>query len=38
MDEGQADVIYIGSQLCADVETPRKYFEGRSDEAEVHWL
>jgi 2,4-dienoyl-CoA reductase (NADPH2) len=32
LEQGKADVIYIGSQLCADVETPRKYFEGRSDE------
>jgi len=32
LEQGQADVIYIGSQLCADVETPRKYFEARSDE------
>jgi 2,4-dienoyl-CoA reductase-like NADH-dependent reductase (Old Yellow Enzyme family)/thioredoxin reductase len=32
LEQGQADIIYIGSQLCADVETPKKYFEGRSDE------
>jgi 2-enoate reductase len=32
LEQGQADVIYIGSQLCADVETPRKYFEGRPEE------
>jgi 2,4-dienoyl-CoA reductase-like NADH-dependent reductase (Old Yellow Enzyme family)/thioredoxin reductase len=32
LEQGKADVIYIGSQLCADVETPKKYFEGRSDE------
>ena len=32
LEQGKADVIYIGSQLSADVETPKKYFEGRSDE------
>jgi NADPH-dependent 2,4-dienoyl-CoA reductase/sulfur reductase-like enzyme len=28
----KADVIYIGSQLGADAATPKKYFEGRSNE------
>ncbi len=32
LEQGKADVIYLGSQLGADPETPRKYFEGRSDE------
>jgi 2,4-dienoyl-CoA reductase-like NADH-dependent reductase (Old Yellow Enzyme family)/thioredoxin reductase len=30
--QGRADIIYLGSQLMADPETPRKYFEGRQDE------
>ena len=32
LEEGKADIIYMGRQLCADPETPKKYFEGRSDE------
>ena len=32
LEQGKADLIYMGSQLNADVETPKKYFEGRSDE------
>lgn len=30
--EGRADIIYMGRQLTADPDTPRKYLEGRSDE------
>ncbi|MEE8400295.1 MAG: FAD-dependent oxidoreductase [Desulfobacterales bacterium] len=30
--EGKADIIYMGRQLCADPDTPKKFFEGRSDE------
>jgi len=30
--QGKADLIYIGSQLGADADTPKKYFEGRSNE------
>jgi 2,4-dienoyl-CoA reductase-like NADH-dependent reductase (Old Yellow Enzyme family)/thioredoxin reductase len=32
IEQGKADVIYLASQLGADPETPRKYFEGRQDE------
>ncbi len=32
LQEGKADIIYMGRQLIADPETPKKYFEGRSDE------
>jgi 2,4-dienoyl-CoA reductase-like NADH-dependent reductase (Old Yellow Enzyme family)/thioredoxin reductase len=32
LEEGKADIIYLGSQLSADFETPKKYFEGRQDE------
>ena len=32
LEQGKADIIYMGSQLNADVETPKKYFEGRADE------
>jgi 2,4-dienoyl-CoA reductase-like NADH-dependent reductase (Old Yellow Enzyme family)/thioredoxin reductase len=32
LQEGKADIIYMGRQLCADPETPKKYFEGRSEE------
>ncbi len=32
LEQGKADVIYLGSQLAADYETPKKYFEGRQDE------
>lgn len=32
LEEGKADIIYLGRQLIADPETPKKYFEGRSNE------
>jgi 2,4-dienoyl-CoA reductase-like NADH-dependent reductase (Old Yellow Enzyme family)/thioredoxin reductase len=32
LEEGKADILYLGSQLSADFETPKKYFEGRRDE------
>jgi 2,4-dienoyl-CoA reductase (NADPH2) len=32
LEEGKADMIYMGSQLCADPETPKKYFEGRAQD------
>jgi 2,4-dienoyl-CoA reductase (NADPH2) len=32
LEAGYADLIYIGRQLIADPETPKKYFEGRSGE------
>jgi 2,4-dienoyl-CoA reductase-like NADH-dependent reductase (Old Yellow Enzyme family)/thioredoxin reductase len=32
VQQGKADVIYLASQLGADPETPKKYFEGRSNE------
>jgi 2,4-dienoyl-CoA reductase-like NADH-dependent reductase (Old Yellow Enzyme family)/thioredoxin reductase len=32
LEQGKADVIYLASQLCADPETPKKYFEGRQEE------
>ncbi|MBI5602277.1 MAG: FAD-dependent oxidoreductase [Deltaproteobacteria bacterium] len=32
LKQGKADVIYLASQLGADPETPKKYFEGRSNE------
>jgi len=32
LQEGKADIIYMGRQTTADPETPRKYFEGRTDE------
>ena len=32
LEQGKADVIYLASQLGADPETPKKYFEGRPDE------
>jgi hypothetical protein len=30
--EGKADLIYLGRQLTADPETPRKYLEGRPED------
>jgi NADPH-dependent 2,4-dienoyl-CoA reductase/sulfur reductase-like enzyme len=30
LEQGLADLIFIGRQLVADPETPKKYFEGRS--------
>jgi len=32
IDEGKADIIYMGRQLTSDPETPVKYFEGREAE------
>ena len=32
LQEEKADIIYMGRQLCADPDTPKKYFEGRSEE------
>ena len=32
IQEGKADIIYMGRQLICDPETPNKYFNGRSDE------
>ena len=32
LEEGKADIIYMGRQLIADPETPKKYFEGRSED------
>jgi hypothetical protein len=32
LGQGKADIIYLGSQLMADPETPNKHFEGRQDE------
>ncbi|MFO7965171.1 MAG: FAD-dependent oxidoreductase [Desulfobacterales bacterium] len=32
LEEGYADMIYLGRQLIADPETPKKYFEGRPED------
>jgi 2,4-dienoyl-CoA reductase-like NADH-dependent reductase (Old Yellow Enzyme family)/thioredoxin reductase len=32
LQEGKADLIYLGRQLTSDPDTPNKYFEGRQDE------
>jgi 2,4-dienoyl-CoA reductase (NADPH2) len=32
LEQGKADIIYLGRQLIADPETPKKYFEGRSED------
>jgi 2,4-dienoyl-CoA reductase-like NADH-dependent reductase (Old Yellow Enzyme family)/thioredoxin reductase len=32
LQEGKADIIYMGRQLTADPETPKKYFEGRPED------
>jgi 2,4-dienoyl-CoA reductase-like NADH-dependent reductase (Old Yellow Enzyme family) len=32
LEQGKADILYLGSQLMADPETPKKYFENRADE------
>jgi len=32
LQQGKADIIYMGSQLVADPETLKKYLEGRQDE------
>ncbi len=32
LQEGKADIVYMGRQLAADPETPKKYFEGRPED------
>ncbi|MFW9875295.1 MAG: FAD-dependent oxidoreductase [Candidatus Thorarchaeota archaeon] len=32
IQQGKADIIYMGRQLICDPETPNKYFEGRYDD------
>ena len=32
LQEGKADIIYMGRQLTADPETPKKYLEGRRED------
>lgn len=32
LQEGKADIIYLGRQLCSDADTPNKYFDGKADE------
>ncbi len=32
LQEGKADIIYLGRQLVADPETPNKYLAGRTDD------
>ena len=32
IQQGKADIIYMGRQLLCDPETPNKYFSGRTDE------
>jgi len=32
LEQGKLDIVYLGSQLLADPETPKKYFEGKQDE------
>lgn len=32
IEEGKADLIFMGRQLTADPDTPKKYLEGRADE------
>ena len=32
LQEGKADLIYMGRQLTSDPETPNKYLDGRADE------
>jgi len=32
LEEGKADVIYMGRQLTSDPDTPKKYFAGKGDE------
>jgi len=32
LQEGKADIIYMGRQLTSDPETPNKYFEGQIDD------
>lgn len=35
LQEGKADIIYLGSQLAADPETPNKYAEGRHEDIRI---
>ena len=32
VQEGKADMIYLGRQLCSDPDTPNKYLAGKADE------
>ena len=32
LQEGKADIIFMGRQLTSDPETPKKYFEGRPED------
>ena len=32
LEEGKADIIYMGRQLTSDPDTPKKYFNGLADE------
>jgi thioredoxin reductase len=32
LQEGKADIIYLGRQLCADPDTVKKYFQGRPED------
>ena len=32
LQEGKADIIYMGRQLTSDPETPKKYYEGRPED------
>jgi 2,4-dienoyl-CoA reductase-like NADH-dependent reductase (Old Yellow Enzyme family)/thioredoxin reductase len=32
LEEGKADIIYMGRQLTSDPDTPKKYLEGKADE------
>jgi thioredoxin reductase len=32
LEEGKADIIWMGRQLTSDPETPKKYFEGRTED------
>ena len=32
LQEGKVDIVYMGKQLVADPETPKKYLEGRQDD------
>jgi 2,4-dienoyl-CoA reductase-like NADH-dependent reductase (Old Yellow Enzyme family)/thioredoxin reductase len=32
LQDGKADIIYMGRQLTADPETPKKYLEGRTED------
>ncbi len=35
LQEGKADIIYMGSQLTADPDTPKKYLEGHPEDIRV---